>query len=132
MRRKEHFTIPGKYILFALTVLCVGAMSVSFLTDFDGGFLNTASGYVLMPVQRGINYAGGWMRSRVENLEELRIVKEENEQLKEEIAELTMENNSMLQERYELEEFRKIYNLDNEYKNLNKVAASVIGKDTGN
>ncbi len=132
MRRKEHFTIPGKYILFALTVLCVGTMSVSFLTDFDGGFLNTVSGYVLMPVQRGINYAGGWMRSRVENLEELRVVKEENEQLKEQLAELTLENNSMLQERYELEEFRKIYDLDNEYKSLNKVAANVIGKDTGN
>ncbi len=59
MKRKNRFTIPSKYILFALTLLCVGTMSVSFLTDFDGGILNTVSGYVLIPVQKGINAAGG-------------------------------------------------------------------------
>lgn len=58
MRRRDRFTIPGKYILFVLTVLCVGTMSLSFLTDFDGGPLNAVSGYVLIPVQRGINLAG--------------------------------------------------------------------------
>ncbi len=86
MRRRERFTIPGKYILFVLTVLCVGTMSLSFLTDFDGGALNVVSGYVLVPVQRGINAAGGWLRSRVENLEDLTAVKGENELLREQIA----------------------------------------------
>lgn len=132
MRRKERFTIPGRYILFVLTVLCVGTMSVSFLTDFDGGPLNVVSGYVLIPIQRGINTAGGWIRSRVENLEDLTAVKSENELLREQIAELTLENNSMLQERYELEELRELYDLDNEYSSLDKIAANVIGKDTGN
>ena len=107
MRRRERFTIPGKYILFVLTVLCVGTMSLSFLTDFDGGLLNTISGYVLIPIQRGINTTGGWMRSRVENLEDLTAVKGENEQLREQIADLTLENNSLLQERYELEELEQ-------------------------
>ena len=115
MRRRERFTIPGKYILFVLTVLCVGTMSLSFLTDFDGGLLNTISGYVLIPIQRGINTTGGWMRSRVENLEDLTAVKGENEQLREQIADLTLENNSLLQERYELEELRELYDLDSVY-----------------
>ncbi len=132
MRRRERFTIPGKYILFVLTVLCVGTMSLSFLTDFDGGPLNVISGYVLIPVQRGINSAGGWMRSKVENLEELTAVRGENESLKEQVAELTLENNSLLQERYELAELRRLYDLDNEYGSLDKIAANVIGKDTGN
>ena len=88
MRRRERFTIPGKYILFVLTVLCVGTMSLSFLTNFDGVPLNVISGYVLIPVQNGINQAGGWIRSRVENLEDLTAVKQENEQLKEQIAEV--------------------------------------------
>lgn len=132
MRRRERFTIPGKYILFVLTVLCVGTMSLSFLTDFDGGLLNVISGYVLVPVQKGINSAGGWMRSKVENLEDLTTVKGENELLREQIAELTLENNSLLQERYELEELRRLYDLDAEYESLNKIAANIIGKDTGN
>ena len=132
MRRRERFTIPGKYILFVLTVLCVGTMSLSFLTAFDGGLLNTISGYVLIPIQRGINTTGGWMRSRVENLEDLTAVKGENEQLREQIADLTLENNSLLQERYELEELRELYDLDSEYSSLDKIAANIIGKDTGN
>lgn len=132
MRRRERFTIPGKYILFVLTVLCVGTMSLSFLTDFDGGLLNTISGYVLIPIQRGINTTGGWMRSRVENLEDLTAVRGENEQLREQIADLTLENNSLLQERYELEELRELYDLDSEYSSLDKIAANIIGKDTGN
>ena len=132
MRRKDRFTIPGKYILLALTLLCVLTMMLSFLTNFDGGPLNTVSGYVLIPVQKGINQAGGWLRDRVENLEDLKEVKSENEQLKEQIAELTLENNALLQERYELEELRALYDLDNDYTSLEKVAANVIGKDTGN
>lgn len=132
MRRKERFTIPGRYILFVLTVLCVGTMSLSFLTDFDGGPLNVISGYVLVPIQKGINSAGGWIRSRVENLEDLAAVKGENELLKEQIAKLTLENNSLLQERYELQKLRELYDLDNEYSSLDKIAANVIGKDTGN
>lgn len=132
MKRRDRFTIPSKYILLALTVVCVGTMSLSFLTDFDGGALNVVSGYVLIPVQKGINRTGGWLREKVENLEDLKAVKSENEQLKEQVAELTLENNTLLQERYELEELRALYELDNDYSSLNKIAANVIGKDTGN
>ncbi len=132
MKRKNRFTIPSKYILFALTLLCVGTMSVSFLTDFDGGILNTVSGYVLIPVQKGINAAGGRVRSRVDHLADLQQINEENQSLKEQVAELTLENNMLMQERYELQELRDLYNLDSDYSDLNKIAANVIGKDTGN
>lgn len=131
-RRRDRFTIPSKYILFALTVLCVGTMSLSFLTNFDGGPLNTVANYIFIPVQNGINYTGNWLRSRVENLEDLKEVKSENEQLRAQIAELTLQNNSLLQERYELQELRALYDLDNDYSGLEKIAANVIGKDTGN
>lgn len=132
MKRKNRFTIPSKYILFALTVLCVGTMSLSFLTNFDGGPLNVISGYVFIPVQKGINSAGAWFRERVENLEDLKKVKSENEELRAQLAELTLENNMLLQERYELEDLRELYELDNDYSSLDKIAANVIGKDTGN
>ena len=121
MKRKNRFTIPSKYILFALTLLCVGTMSVSFLTDFDGGILNTVSGYVLIPVQKGINAAGGRVRSRVDNLADLQQINEENQSLKEQVAELTLENNMLMQERYELQELRDLYNLDSDYSDLNNL-----------
>ena len=55
-----------------------------FLTE---GILNTVSGYVLIPVQKGINAAGGWVRSRVDNLADLQQINEENQSLKEQVAE---------------------------------------------
>ena len=132
MRRKNRTTIPSKYILFAVTVLCVGTMFLSFLTNFDGGALNVVSGYVLIPVQKGINAVGGWARDKADNLEDLKKVRSENQALQEQIAELTLENNSLIQERYELEELKNLYKLDKDYSSLNKIAANVIGKDSGN
>ena len=132
MRRKNRTTIPSKYILFAVTVLCIGTMSLSFQTNFDGGPLNVVSGYVLIPVQKGINAVGGWARDKADNLEDLKKVRSENQALQEQVAELTLENNALLQERYELEELKNLYQLDKDYSSLNKIAANVIGKDSGN
>ena len=132
MRRKNRTTIPSKYILFAVTVLCIGTMSLSFLTNFDGGPLNVVSGYVLIPVQKGMNAVGGWARDKADNLEDLKKVRCENQALQEQVAELTLENNALLQERYELEELKNLYQLDKDYSSLNKIAANVIGKDSGN
>ena len=132
MRRKNRTTIPSKYFLFAVTVLCIGTMSLSFLTNFDGGQLNVVSGYVLIPVQKGINAVGGWARDKADNLEDLKKVRSENQALQEQVAELTLENNALLQERYELEELKNLYQLDKDYSSLNKIAANVIGKDSGN
>ena len=49
---------------------------------------------------------------KADNLEDLKKIREENAQLQEQIAELTLENNSLLQDRYELEELRSLYKLD--------------------
>lgn len=132
MKRRDRFHIPSKYILAALTFLCIGTMFLSFLTDFDGGPLNTVSNYILIPIQKGINAAGAWGRSRVDDLEDLRAVRSENEALRAQVAELMLENNTLLQERYELEDLRELLNLEEEYSELNTMAANVIGKDSGN
>ncbi len=132
MNEKNHIQFPNKYVLLVLTILCVGLMSLSFLTNFDGGYLNDLSGKVLIPVQQGINAIGGWARDKAETLEELQAVQSENEELREQVAELTLENNMLLQERYELEELRELYELDDDYSDLEKIAANVIGKDSGN
>lgn len=132
MNRRKKISIPAKYILFALSILLVGLMFLSFLTDFDGGPLNVVSGYVLLPVQRGINSAGGWLRDKVDNLEDLQKVRAENEELREQVAQLTLENSTLLQERYELQELRELYDLKEDYSEMSTIAANVIGKDSGN
>ena len=50
----------------------------------------------------------------------------------EKVDELTEENSLLAQNKYKLDRLEELYNLDNEYSKYKKVAASVIGKDTGN
>ena len=70
-RRKARRRIPAKYMLWFLSVLCVAAMFASFLFDVPFTPLNTAAGYVFIPMQKGINEVGTWVTSLTNNLEQL-------------------------------------------------------------
>ena len=68
-RKGERFTLPGKYLLFILTILCTGMMLMTFSTDIFNKPLNTIAGYVVVPFQRGISSVGNWISKRSEELE---------------------------------------------------------------
>ena len=50
-RKRDKFSIPSKYLLLLLTVVCVILMAVTFLTDFSTLPLNKVAGYVVVPFQ---------------------------------------------------------------------------------
>lgn len=85
-----------------------------------------------MPLQEGISKAGSWLNTRSEELVEIRSLLRENEELKAQIDELTMENIKLQQDRYELTSLRELYSLDAQYDEYDKVGARIIAKDTGN
>lgn len=132
MRRRKRDSIPSKYILTGITILCIGFMLLSYVFGFQGGPLNTISGYLFVPIQRGINYVGWYLSDRADNLQDLRAVMAERDALQEQVDQLTMENSQLMQEKYELEDLRTLYQLDRSYSDYSKVAANVIGKDSGN
>lgn len=132
MRRKSKFTIPTKYILLALTVVCIGVMYISFTMNLGGGPLNTVAGAVFGPMQRGINSVGTWITEKTDNLKKLKDVMAENAELKKQVDELTVELNAIKLDQYELNNLRKLLELDEQYEDYEKVAARVTGKDTGN
>ncbi len=130
-RRKARRRIPAKYMLWFLSVLCVAAMFASFLFDVPFTPLNTAAGYVFIPMQKGINEVGTWVTSLTNNLEQLRDVMEKNEQLQAQVDELTTELGTYQMEQYDIEDMRRLLDLDEQYK-YEKIGASIIGKDAGN
>jgi len=131
-RKGEKFTIPSKYLLFILTILCTALMLVTFGTDVFNRPLNAAVGYVIVPFQQGIGWAGRWLSSRSEELVQIRTLLDENARLNEEIAALTEENTLLQQDKYELNKLRELYALDAQYSEYHKVGARIIGRDTGN
>ena len=127
IKRKPQFTLPTKYILLGMTVLCVTVMFLSFTFNLSGGPLNAVAGYVFVPMQKGINAVGGWMSEKADNLKNLNDVMQKNEELQAQVDELTAELNTI-----KLDNYRALLELDDKYPSYKKVAANVIGKDSGN
>ena len=131
-RKRDKFSIPSKYLLLLLTVVCVILMAVTFLTDFSTLPLNKVAGYVVVPFQKGVSHVGQWISTRVDELGELRVVLQENQELKQQIDELTIQNTQLQQDKYELNNLRELYKLDEQYSGYDKVGARIIARDSGN
>lgn len=131
-KAKAKFSLPSKYLLFVITCLCIVMIFMTFTTDIATGPLKTVAGYVFVPIQKGINYIGRNFSDKADDLQNLRDVIAENEKLKAQVDELTIENSTLQQDKYELNRLRELYELDQKYPSYNKVAARVIGKDPGN
>ena len=131
-RKGERFAIPSKYLLFALTCVCVVVMALSLGTDIFNKPLNTVVGYIVVPFQQGISKLGGWIYDRTEELEQVRVLLDENMRLKEELNELTVENTRLQQDKAELNRLRELYKMDSQYDEYTKVGARIIARDTGN
>ena len=131
-KRKTKTILSSKYLLLIFTGVCITAMLLSFTFNISGGPLNAVAGYVFIPLQNGINQVGGWLSKQADNLENLSAVMAENEELRKKVEDLTVELNTTKLERYELENLRELYKLDQKYPSYDKVAANVIGKDAGN
>ena len=131
-RPKEKFTLPSKYLLFLLTIVCIGIMFLSFKTPNINTPLNSVAGAVIIPFQNGIAQIGSWITDKSDELIELRGVLEENQRLKDEVDRLTIENTKFQQERYELNQLRQLLKLDEEYSEYEKIGAKIISRDSNN
>ena len=120
-----------KYFLFGLSLLCVCIIGI---TTIKGSILNplrTAVGYVLVPIQSGVNRVGGGLYNELSSVGKLKTALAENETLKTRVDELTEENTRLRSEQFELERLRSLYELDQEYMQYHKIGARIIAKDSG-
>lgn len=129
---RNKLNIPSKYILLALSVLCVIMMVLSYATDIMNGPPQAVAGYTIIPFQKAISYAGSWLFGRSKSLKELEDLRAENEELRESVKELTIKINDLTTDKYELAELRQLLALDERYSDYPTVGARVIGKDAGN
>lgn len=132
MKRKSNETLKNKYLLIGLSVFCVLLIVVSFLNSDAVAPVKQVSGYLITPVQKGINSFGSWLSGFTDNFEDVQTLREENESLKEQVATLTEENSILVQDREELERLQDLYDLDQQYSDYEKVGANIIAKESGN
>lgn len=131
MKIKNQNTIPSKYLLLILVVVCGILLGAERFMD-NGGPLSWVANYTIIPMQKGISYVGTWMSDLTDNFATLKDLKKENEELQERIDTLTMDNTRLRQEQYELERLQELYKLDQNYADYEKVGAHVIANNGTN
>ena len=130
MRYDRKKDISPKYLLLALTIICVALMIISFFAQDKISFIKKYTNMVVSPIQQGINKIGVWTDSKLENLKEIEELNKKNKELQTQIddykEQITVYQNKMA----ELEELRALYELDETYPDYNKTAAHVFAKDS--
>lgn len=131
-KKGDKFKLPPQYWLLILTLVCCGLVILSFNTSIFKGPLNFIANYLIVPFQNGVSAVGKEIKDKSEELVQIRDLLEENERLKEQVNELTIQNTELQQDRYELNTLRQLYELDEQYDEFKKTGARIIARDSGN
>lgn len=132
MRRRHKFTIEPKFILIFFLILCLVLIITSYLFKSTYSPVRGAVGNVVSPMQSGINSVGRFFSDKTDAFKSMKDLIKENDELKSELNSVNYQNKILQQEKYELTELRKLYELDEKYASYDTVAARVIDKDPGN
>ena len=130
--RNKKKRLSTKYTLLMLSSICLLLILISLTLNISGGPLKVAAGYVFVPMQTGVNTVGQWLSDKANDFKTLGEVLNENKKLKQQLDDMTLQMNTIKLEQYELENYRELLALDEKYPSYQKVAASVIAKDSGN
>jgi len=131
-RNKIEFHFHPKYVWMICSICCVVLMFLTYRFPERFHSVKTATGNVISPMQKGINNVGRMISDRFRWFGDMKELQQENEQLKQKIAELTANNQQLALEKYELDGLRSLYELDSKYLDYPKVAARIIASDTNN
>lgn len=132
MKKNNQNSFSSKYWLLIISIICMILMGLSLLPTGVKGPFRVLANYTIVPMQKGINTLGTWMNDLTQNFETLEEVRAENKELQEKVDELTVRNNTLQQEKYELERLRELFELDQKYAEYKKVGAHVTANDSGN
>ena len=131
-KRNRNNKLPARFTLLIMTGVCFLTIFLSLTLNISGGPLQDAAGYVFVPMQKGINNLENSISDKITEFRTLGKIKSENKKLKKQVEELTTQLTTNKLEQYELNNYRELFDLDAKYPTYQKVAASVIAKDSGN
>ncbi|NLJ97417.1 MAG: rod shape-determining protein MreC [Clostridiales bacterium] len=132
MRRRAKYNFNPKHLLIIGLVICISLILISFRFGQYLSPVRNAVGSAITPMQKGINIVGTFISDKIDTFQNMKKLIEENENLKDQVNILSYENKLLLQNKYELDELRQLYELDQKYLDYPKVAARIIDKDTNN
>ena len=127
---KKTISILPKHVFFLLLFLTVAIVFVSY--RFPNLMLPVRNGIeaIIIPMQKGINVVGRSISDRFDMFDNYKTLQKENEELKATVEALTIKNQQISQEKYELSSLQELYELDKKYPDYEKVAARIIARES--
>lgn len=132
MKRRGKSSFPSKYVLLLLTVICIMLLFAGYATGYAGEPIWTICNYVFVPMQKGLDYVGESISINSDDTKTKEQLIAENEQLQEQIDELSTQLTNTRLQQSELDTLRELYDLDQTYADYKTTGAHVIGKGTSN
>lgn len=132
MRRRTKININPKHVLIACVILLLALIIFSFRYGEKLSPVKEAVGTVITPMQRGVNTVGTLISGQLDRFRSVNDLLEENSQLKKQVDALSYENGLLRQDKYELDDLRDLFKLDQKFVDYPKVAARVISKESNN
>lgn len=129
--KKSRFSLPPRYWLFIITVICVGFLAVGFLKPAFVGKITGMVTSVIMPMQKGMSSLSTSVSEEAGNVTSLREAQQENENLRAENESLKAELEKYEADQYELAQLKELLSLKDEYSDYDIAAARVIQKSSG-
>ena len=132
MKRRGKSSFPSTYVLLLLTVICIMLLFAGYATGYAGEPIRTICNYVFVPMQKGLDYVGESISINSDDTKTKEQLIAENEQLQEQIDELSTQLTNTRLQQSELDTLRELYDLDQTYADYKTTGAHVIGKGTSN
>ena len=121
--------LPDKYILMALALLCVIMIGLSVSNASFTKPFKTVVGTILVPIEKGINNIGLWFADKSDFFAQVSDLKDENEKLKEQIDDLTLQNTQLLKNELEFQRLQELLELQEAYSDYPTTGARIIAME---
>ena len=128
----EFFEEHKKQIMLATIAILIVVIFITYGRKTKATFVESALGFVITPVQELTTNVGNWFGSKIDWIRNKDNLAAENEQLKEQIALLELENKRLRRYGTENQRLSELLKISQKYADYNTTGTQIIAKDPGN
>ena len=132
MKNNRKNKINPKYVLAALSLLCIAGIGLSLFRGFSIPAAGTIVNSLMAPMQEGINSFGNFTAGIVQRKHKTTQLQNENEELNNEVDKLQAKLTAMENNLSDYEDLLDLLALSEKYPSYDMTGARIIGKDAGN
>ncbi|MBO4399674.1 MAG: rod shape-determining protein MreC [Lachnospiraceae bacterium] len=129
-RKNPKYEMEPRYVLLIMTMICIFLIFFSYKFSNVFGPLRTRLNSYLIPLQKGITTLGTGINNTIDNFVEVEKLQQEIADLKEENDRIQREKENMEQSLYDLERYKQLLDLADQYSDYKTVGANIIAKDS--